>query len=360
MIQEMIRKAARGEDLSEQEMQGTMARMLDGGASPSQIGALLTALRMKGETVDEIVGAARALRSKTHRFQLSNHLLNLDRDDINVETETILEVSGGERGGTQIFNVSAASTFVVAAAGIRVARFGNRPASRFLSTADVLEYMGINLEISSSDVERSIQEVGIGLMFAPVFHNPIKYVSQLREEMGIRTIFNLIGPLTNPAGAGTHVLGVYHSALTEKIARVIQRLEGKSALVFCGEETLDEMSLCGTTKISQLKDGGIQTFYVTPEDFGMTRVAPEALLGGNVRQNADIVKSILEGQKGPKRDLVILNVAAAFWGYGLDGSIQQGIERASQLIDSGAALNKFEALVRFTRQCVPFTLSAAV
>lgn len=360
MIRESIRKVTGGNDLSEGEMQQTMARILDAEALPAQVGALVAALRMKGETVDEIVGAAKALRSKMHRFQLNNHLLNIDRDDINVETETILEVSGSERSGTHIFNVSAASTFVVAAGGIRVARFGNRPASRFLGTADVLEYLGINLDVSTSDVERSLHEVGIGLMFAPTFHAPIKYVSQLREEMGIRTIFNLIGPLTNPAGAGSHVLGVYDAGLTEKIARVIQRLGGKSALVFCGEKTLDEMSLCGATRISRLKDGRIRTFEVKPEDFGMTRVPPEALLGGNVRQNAEVVTAVLQGQKGPKRDLVVLNVAAAFWGYGLDDTMQKGIDRACRLIDSGAALDKFEALVRFTRQCVPFTLSAAV
>jgi anthranilate phosphoribosyltransferase len=359
MIKASIQKAARGEDLSEKEMKQSMAGILDAKVSPSQVGALLTALRMKGETVDEVVGAARALRSKIHRFQLSNHLLNIDRDDINVETETILEVSDTGQGGTQIFNVSAASTFVVAGGGIRVVRHGSRPASRFLGTADVLEYMGINLDISSSDVERSIEEVGIGLMFAPVFHTPMQYVAKLREEIGIRTIFNLIGPLANPAGAGTHVLGVYDPGLTEKIAQVIQRLGGTDALVFYGEETIDELSLCGATKISHLKNGRIRTFYMRPDDFGMTCVGREALKGGNVRENAEIVKGILSGEKGPKRDMVVLNVAAAFWAFGLDDTMQKGIERACRVIDSGAALEKFESLARFSQQCVPFTLSAA-
>ena len=360
MIIESIQKVTRGEDLKEKEMEETMTEILEAKASPSQIGALLTALRMKGETVDEIVGAAKALRSKIHRFQLNNHLLNIDRDDINVETETILEVSDTGKGGTHIFNVSAASTFVAAAAGIRVARHGSRPASRFLGTADVMEYMGINLDISSSDVERSIEEIGIGLMFAPVFHKPLQHVAKIREDIGIRTIFNLIGPLANPAGAGTHVLGVYDPGLTEKIARVIQKLGGTNALVFCGEETIDELSLCGKTKISHLKNGRIRTFYTTPEDFGMERCERESLKGGNIRENAEIVKGILSGEKGPKRDMVVLNVAAAFWAYGLDGTVEKGIERACSIIDSGAALEKFEALVRFSQQCVPFTLSAAV
>jgi anthranilate phosphoribosyltransferase len=360
MIIESIQKVARGEDLSEKEMAQLMAGMLDAGVSSSQTGALLTALRMKGETVDEIVGAAKALRSKLHRFQLNTHSLNVDRDDINVEKETILEVSDTGQGGTQIFNVSAASTFVVAGGGIRVVRQGNRPASRFLGTADVLEYMGINLDLSRSDVERSIEETGIGLMFAPVFHHAMQNVAKLREEIGIRTIFNLIGPLANPAGAGAHVLGVYDPGLTEKIAEVVQRLGETDALVFYGEKTIDELSLCGPTKISQLKNNRIQTFSIQPEDFGLTRVGPEALKGGNARENADIVKSILGGEKGPKRDMVLLNAGAAFWGFGLDDTMEKGIERACRIIDSGAALDKFEALVRFSQHCVPFTLSSVV
>ena len=360
MIRESIQKVMRGEDLPEKEMEEIMASILAANVSSSQAGALLAALRMKGETVDEIVGAAKALQSNIYRFQLNNHLLNIDRDDINVETETILEVSESGKDGTQIFNVSAASTFVVAAAGIRVARYGNRPASRFLGTADVLEYMGINLDISSSDVERSIQEVGIGLMFAPVFHNPMQYVAKIREEIGIRTIFNLIGPLANPAGAGTHVLGVYDPELTEKIAQVIQRLGGTNALVFCGEETIDELSLCGETRISHLNSGRIRTFYATPENFGMKRCRREDLKGGNIRENAEIVTGILSGEKGPKRDMVVLNVAAAFWAFGLDDTMEAGIDRACGILDSGAALKKFEELVQFTQQCVPFTLSSVV
>ena len=360
MIKESIQKVMQGENLPEKEMEALMDRILAGNVSPSQAGALLAALRMKGETVDEIVGAARALQSKIYRFQLNNHLLNIDRDDINVETETILEVSETGKDGTQIFNVSAASTFVVAAAGIRVARHGNRPASRFLGTADVLEYMGINLDISSSDVERSIHEVGIGLMFAPVFHNPVQHVAAIREEIGIRTIFNLIGPLANPAGAGTHVLGVYDPDVTEKIAQAIERLGGKNALVFCGEETMDEMSLCGRTRISQLNSSGIRTFYASPEDFGMERCRRKDLKGGNIRENAEIVTGILSGDKGPRTDMVVLNVAAAFFAFGLDETIKAGIDRARELLDSGAALEKFEELVRFTQQCVPFTLSSVV
>ena len=357
MINAAIQKVTRGEDLSEKEMEKTMAGILDAGFYASQISAFLTALRMKGETVDEITGAARALRAKIHRFQLNNHVVNIDRDDINVEAETILEVSDSGQQGTHIFNVSAASTFVIAAAGIRIARYGNRAASRFLGTADVLEYMGINLDISSSDVERSLEEIGIGLMFAPIFHNPMRHVAKLREEIGIRTIFNLIGPLANPAGASTHVLGVYDAALTEKIARVIQRLGGKKALVCCGEDTIDELSICGATKISHLRNDSIHSFFMAPEDYGIQRVDRKVLKGGNVRENAEIVRSILSGEKGPKRDLVLLNAAAAFWAYGLEDSMEKGLEKASAIIDSGSAMAKLDALVGFTQKCVPFTLS---
>jgi anthranilate phosphoribosyltransferase len=357
MINTSIQKVIRGEDLSEKEMEETMAGILQNAFYPSQASAFLTALRMKGETVDEITGATRALRSRIHRFQLNNHVVNIDRDDINVEAETILEVADSGQRGTHIFNVSAASTFVVAGAGIRIARYGNRASSRFLGTADVLEYLGINLDISSSDVERSLAEVGIGLMFAPVFHTPMRHVARLREEMGIRTIFNLIGPLANPAGAVSHVLGVYEPDLTEKIAQVIQRLGGSRAVVCCGQDTIDELSICGETKISHLQDGRIRSFRTAPEDYGMQRVDRKALKGGNVRENAEIVRAVLSGEKGPKRDLVLLNSAAAFWAYGLDEAIESGIERAAMIIDSGSAMAKLEALIGFTQQCVPFTLS---
>jgi anthranilate phosphoribosyltransferase len=357
MMQSFIQKMSRGNDLSETEMQKAMEGILDGGFTASQVGAFLAALRMKGETADEITGAARALQTRIHRFQPNGRGVNMDRDDINIEAETILEVAGSRAQGTHIFNVSAASTFVVSAAGIRVARYGSRASSRFLSTADVLAYLGINLDISSSDVERSLQEVGIGLMFAPLFHNPMRHVARLREEMGIRTIFNLIGPLANPAHAAAHVLGVYNAGLTEKIAQVVQRLGAESALVYCGQDTMDELSTCGKTKMSRLQNGEIQTFAAVPEDFGIQRAGREDLKGGNVRENAEIVQALLSGERSPRRDLVLINSAAVFWTAGLDDTLENGIERAAELIDSGAAAAKLKALVQFTQRCVPFSFS---
>jgi len=358
MIRDLIKKAVLGQGLEEHEMETVVGQIIEGKASASQVGALLTALRVKGETVDEITGAARALRAKLYRFQLNNHLLNIDRDDINFEDETILEVSDTGINGTQIFNVSAATTFVVAGSGRRIARYGNRLSSRFLGTADVLERLGINLDISSSDVERCIEEVGIGFMFAPMLSGPMRYVARIRKEMGIRTIFNLISSLANPANAAAHMLGVYESGLTETIARVIRRLGGKEAMVIFGEKTFDELSLCGKTRVSRLEKGEIRTFDITPEKYGFNPVDIGALKGGTVNDNVAIVRAILEGEKGPKRDMVVLNTGAALWAAGETTDLSAGIEQAEDIIDSGLAMAKLEALIDFTNQCAAFEREA--
>ena len=360
MIKAAINKLVLGEGLGEKEAEEVVGRIIDGKVPASQVGALLTALRMKGESVDEITGAARALKARLYRFQLNNHLLNLDRDDINFEEETIIEVSDTGVSGTQIFNVSAATTFVVAGSGRRIARYGNRMSSRFLGTADVLERMGINLDISSSDVERCIEEVGIGLLFSPMQHGPMRSVARIRTEMGIRTIFNLVNPLANPANASSHMLGVYEADLTDTIARVIRRLGGKEALVIFGEETHDELSLCGPTKVSHLREGDIHTFDIEPEDYGLQRVGPEALKGGSVNENAAIVMAILDGEKGPRRDMVLLNAGAALWAAGETRSLEAGIKRAIDIVDAGQAKEKLEALITFTNQCAAYERDASI
>ena len=360
MIRTAIKKVVLGQGLEEKEMEEVMGRIIDGKVPVSQVGALLTALRMKGESVDEITGAARALQARLHRFRLNNHLLNLDRDDINFEEETILEVSDTGVNGTQIFNVSAATTFVVAGSGRRIARYGNKMSSRFLGTADVLERMGIYLDISSSDVERCLEEVGIGLLFSPMQHGPMRSVARIRTEMGIRTIFNLINPLATPAHAASHMLGVYEADLTEPIARVIRRLGGKEALVIYGAETFDELSLCGPTRVSHLQEGDIQTFDIEPEDYGFQRVAPEALKGGSINENAAIVMTILDGDKGPRRDMVLLNSGAALWAAGETDSLEAGIKRAADIIDAGQAKQKLEDLIAFTNQCAAYDRDASI
>ena len=355
MIKEAIKKIVRGNDLTESEMEITMLDILGGETTPSQVGAFLSALRIKGETVDEITGAALALRSKLTPFQLNNNLINLDRDDINLEEETILATSETRDKGTSTFNVSSATIFVVAGGGVKVVRQGNWPKYGFIGAADVLQHLGVNLDISRSDVQRCIEEVGIGFLFAPMFHGIMRYVDEIRAEIGIRTIFNLIGPLANPAGASAHVLGVYDPTLTEKMATVLKKLGAREAFVVFGEGTYDEISICGPTRVSHLKNDGVESYQLDPREFGFKTATIEALYGGSAQDNSRIINEIISGSPGPKRDVVVLNAAAAFVAAGLDRDLKDGIQRAADVIDSGRAKEKLDALVGFTADCSYFT-----
>jgi anthranilate phosphoribosyltransferase len=357
-IKQAIAKAVRGEHLNEQEMEKVMAEIVDGLATPAQIGAFITALRVKGETVEEITGAARALRSRAVTLNLNNHSVNLDRDEINVEEETILDTCGTGGDETRTFNVSTATALVAAGAGVKVAKHGNRAVSSLCGSADVLEQLGVNLELTRSDVERSLREIGIGFLYAPLFHGAMKQVAGPRREIGLRTIFNLLGPLTNPAGASAQVLGVYAPDLTEKLARVLQALGSREAFVVCGEGSLDEISICGPTRISHLKNDRIRTFELTPEELGLPRAALEDIRGGDAAANARIIRSILDGDPGPKRDMVLMNAAAAFIAAGLDGSFMEGIRRAAEAIDTGRAADKLDQLIAFSQECRPFLRKA--
>lgn len=354
MIRECISKVVTGEDLTETEMKTAMDEIMTGAATPAQIGAFITALRLKGETVDEITGAARTMREKAIKINVNNHIVNLDRDEINVEDETILDIVGTGGDGTRTFNVSTTTAFVAAGAGVKVAKHGNRAVSSMCGSADVLENLGVKLDVTSTDVERCIKEIGIGFLYAPLFHSAMKYAAGPRREIGIRTIFNLLGPVTNPAGASVQVLGVYDQDLTDKIALVLERLGTKEAYVVCGEGTFDELSICGPTKVSHLKHGEVKTFQVTPEEFGFKRATLQDIVGGNAKENANIVRNILDGEKGPKREMVLLNAAAAFVVAGLCDDFKKGIEIARGSIDSGKARNKLDQLVEFTTQCKPF------
>jgi anthranilate phosphoribosyltransferase len=354
MIKEAIGKVVRGDNLTEGEMHEAMDEIMCGTATSAQIAAFVTALRLKGETVDEITGAARAMREKATKMNLNNHLVAVDRDEINVEDETILDTCGTGGDGTHTFNVSTATALVAAGGGVRVAKHGNRAVSSRCGSSDVLESLGVNLDITATDVERCIQEVGIGFLYAPLFHSAMKHAVRPRQEIGIRTIFNLLGPLTNPAGASAQVLGVYAPQLTEKMALVLNRLQTREAFVVCGEGTFDEISVCGPTRVSHLKEGDVRTFDITPEEFGFTRAPLEAIRGGNVRENAQIIRDIVNGEKGPKRDMVILNSAAAFVAAGLAGDFTEGAERAIDAIDSGRAREKLNRLIAFTQHCRPF------
>ena len=239
-----------------------------------------------------------------------------------------------------------------------MAKHGNKAVSSKCGSADVLESLGVNLDITSTDAEKCIMEVGIGFLYAPLFHGAMKYAAGPRQEIGLRTIFNLLGPLTNPAGATVQVLGVYSQNLTNKMAKVLGKLGTREAFVVCGEGTFDEISICGPTKVSHLKAGKVDTFEMTPEEYGFKRAAPENIKGGNAKENARIIRDILDGEEGPKRDMVLLNSAAALMASGLDPDFIRGIERAKDSIDSGRAREKLDKLLDFTSQCRPFFLEA--
>ncbi len=339
MIREYIIKLVDGVSLSEAEMETAMDEIMSGEATPAQIGSFITALRLKGETVDEITGAAKVMRKKAIRVNITPSRL---RDGV------ILDVVGTGGDGAKTFNVSTAAAFVTAGAGITVAKHGNRAVSSRCGAADVLENLGVNLKINSSDVERCINETGIGFLFAPMFHGAMKYAAGPRKEIGIRSVFNLLGPLTNPANATVLLLGVYKIDLTEKIAMVLNRLGTKEAFVVCGEGNLDEVSLCGFTKVSHVREGKVSTFDITPEEFGVSRVKMDDIAGGDAAQNAQIIKDILDGKRGPKRDMVLINASAAFVAAGYAKDFKEGVKLGEKTIDSGRAKEKLVELIRFT------------
>lgn len=351
MIKELISKIVKGEDLTESEMETAMDEIMSGEATGAQIGSFITALRLKGETVDEITGAARIMRKKATKIFVKEGAVSIDRDDINIEEETILDIVGTGGDGTKTFNVSTTTSFVAAGGGAKVAKHGNRAVSSMCGSADVLENLGVKLDISHYDVERCVNDVGIGFLFAPVFHGAMKYAAGPRREIGIRSIFNLLGPITNPAGASVQVLGVYEPGLTDTIANVLKKLGTKEVFVVCGEGTFDEISICSPTRVSHLKDNVINTFEITPEQFGFKRAELKDILGGDAKENADIVRNILSGEKGPKRDMVLLNSAAAFMVAGFCDSLEQGIKLSEESIDSGGAMEKLEKLIEFTQKC---------
>jgi anthranilate phosphoribosyltransferase len=351
MIKQAITKAINRENLSEPEMRATMEEMLNGATPPVLIGSFLTALRMKGETVDEITAAARVARAQARRIDVSNHLVNLDREEINIDDETILDTCGTGGDGTNTFNISTATALVAAGAGVRVAKHGSRCVSSACGSADVLEQLGVTLDVPPTAVETCIREIGIGFLYEPLFNSAMARIAEVRRQLGFRTLFNLLGPLTNPAGASIQVLGVYEPELTEKMAGVLKQLGTREAFVFCGEGTLDEISICGPTRMSHLKDQAIRTFEITPDVFGLPRAQPADIRGGSARVNAQIIRGILDGRKGPCRDVVLVNAAAAFVAAGMEPDFKAGVERAAQSIDSGRAGEKLEALVRFSRSC---------
>jgi anthranilate phosphoribosyltransferase len=341
MIKELISKIVRREDLTQGEMEKAMEEIMSGIATPAQIGAFITALRLKGETVEEIAGAAVTMRSKATRIMT----------DYRTPEGVILDIVGTGGDESKTFNVSTTSAFVISGAGVTVAKHGNRAVSSLCGAADVLEALGVNLSLQTPDVERCIKSVGIGFLFAPIFHGAMKHAAGPRKEIGIRSVFNLLGPLTNPAGANVLLLGVYSMDLTEKIASVLERLDTKEAFVVCGEGKYDEISICGPTKVSHLKDRRIKTFEITPEQFGFKRAAISDIIGGDAGENAGILKGILKGEKGTRRDMVLMNSSAALVAAGKASDFPEGIKMAADSIDSGRAYERLESLIEFTGKC---------
>jgi len=335
MIREAIEKVVKGTDLAESEMIACFDEIMSGNATSAQIGAFITALRIKGETVDEITGAAKVMRQKSIHIAAGSNLV---------------DTCGTGGTGTNTFNVSTVAAFVAAGCGLKVAKHGNRGASSLCGSADVLEALGVRIDSSPDMVQRCILEIGIGFLFAPIFHSAMKYAAASRKEIGIRTIFNLLGPLSNPAGATHQVVGVYDSKLTEKIANVLKNLGAKKAFVVCGMDTLDEITVTGKTKVSELNGSKIKTYYVIPQDFGLRRSQLSDIEGGRAKENADIIMSVLKGERGPRRDIVLMNASTAIVCGGKAANFKKGVKMAEESIDSGKALQKLLELIEITNR----------
>lgn len=348
MVTDALHKiAVHRESLTRAEAREVMTEVLHGKATDAQIAALLVALHMKGETVEEIVGFAEAIRSAATPLHLEQ---DSALDVSGTERDALVDTcgTGGDASGT--FNISTATALTVAGAGVRVAKHGNRSVTSKCGSADVVEALGVNLTLPPARVAACLEQVGIAFLFAPAMHSAMKYVQPARRELRLRTVFNLLGPLTNPANASAQVVGVYSDSLVEKLAEALCLLGLRRALVVHGRDGLDEITISGPTKIAEVRDGRVRTYETTPEEFGLTSAPLDAIAGGDANANAQIIRDILDGEKSPKRDVVVLNAAAALVAAGRAESIAGGIPLAATSLDSGAAKAKLEALVEFTNR----------
>ncbi len=349
MIKAAIAKLVERQNLDEIEMIEAMNQIMGGEATPAQIGAFVTALRMKGETIPEIVGAARVMRAHATPIRVGD-VVDIDRDDINLDRETILDTCGTGGSGTRSFNISTTVALVVAACGAKVAKHGNRSVSSACGSADVLEKLGVKLDITPELVGECVDRIGVGFLFAPALHGAMKYAIGPRREIGIRTIFNLLGPLTNPAGANRQVLGVYREDLVEPLAKVLLSLGCRRGFVVHGSDGMDEITLTGPTLVAAISGSSVELQQISPEQFGFNSCQLEDLQGGDAEENARIILAILNGEAGPKRDIVLLNSAYALVAAGLAADVDNGIELASMALDDGLAREKLNALIRMTNQ----------
>jgi len=334
-------------DLTRIEAAAAMEAIMTGAATGAQIGAFLTALRMKGETVEELIGFAQVMRQKVVRIRARG-------DDVagisGTDREMLIDTCGTGGDATGTFNVSTATAFVVAGAGLRVAKHGNRSVSSLCGSADVVETLRISLELPPDTATRCIDEGGIGFLYAPLLHTAMKHVMPARREMGVRTVFNMLGPLTNPAAANAQIIGVYAASLTEPLARVLAELGTVRAFVVHGADNLDEISNTGESRVSEVREGGVRTYAVRPEDFGLARASIKDLQGGDREQNAEIIRAVLGGETGPRRDIVLMNAAAALVAGARVRDLKDGVAVAAQSIDSRAARGKLDALVALSRR----------
>ena len=347
IITEAVRALVERRDLTRIEAAGAMEAIMSGAATNAQIAAFLTALRMKGETVEELIGFAQVMRQKVVKVR---HRAGDIVGSTGTEREMLIDTcgTGGDASGT--FNVSTATAFVVAGAGLRVAKHGNRSVSSLCGSADVVETLGVDLELTPAQVGRCIDEVGIGFLYAPLLHTAMKHVMAARREMGVRTVFNMLGPLTNPAGANAQVVGVYAASLTEPLARVLAELGTHRAFVVHGADGLDEITNTGESQVSEVREGVVRTSQVRPEDFGMPRAAIRDLQGGDREENARIIRAVLGGEPGPRRDIVLMNAGAALVAGNKAQDLKDGVAVAAAAIGSGAAARKLESLVALSRQ----------
>ena len=326
-------------DLPRDEMLALMRQVMAGELTPAQISAVLVALRMKGETVDEIAAAAQVMRELSTKVAVA-------------DTTHLVDTCGTGGDGIQTFNVSTVSAFVAAAAGAKVAKHGGRSVSSTCGSADVLEALGVNVNLTPEQVASSVNQIGIGFMFAPNHHSAMKHAAPVRRELGVRTLFNLLGPLTNPAGAKRQVMGVFDRALTSKLAQVLQQLGSEHVLVVHGADGMDEISFAGDTYVAELKDGKVSEYMLNPAQFGIRVHQAESIKVQNAGESKAIILDVLNGKTGPARDIVLLNAGAAIYAADVATSLQEGIHKAAEVIDSGAAKNKLEQLIALSGQQV--------
>ncbi len=337
MLKQFILQVMSGEHLKVEQAEAAMQIIMSGQGNPSQIAALLTALKIKGETSEEIAGFAKTMK---------RYGVHIDKKD-----KEVIDTCGTGGGQKPTFNISTTVAFVVAGAGLTVAKHGNRAVSSTCGSADVLKALSVEVDIPPQQVAGMMEEVGIGFLYAPRFHQAMKYAAGVRKELGFRTLFNLLGPLTNPANADSQLIGVYEPALTEKLGGALLEMDVKRAMVVHSMDGMDEISASAPTQVTEVRDGKMQTYLINPQEYGFTFGSEPVCKGGTPEENAKTVLSVLQGHKGPNRDIVLINSAAALWVGQKAQSLEEGIKLAAESIDSGAALAKLEGMRTFTQSC---------